>query len=93
MSKQQQQQQPQNNIYQFLDDKIMNIVGLWQQNTILGSTHVLYNKAIIDSILQDLKNIHTTLNAMAKPPPAPATPQKSPPKESKIAPPPTTTKK
>ena len=80
------QQQPQNNIYQFLDDKIMNMVGLWQQNTVLGSTHVLYNKAIIDSILQDLKNIHTTLNAMAKPP---ATPQKSPPKESKIAPPPT----
>ncbi len=84
-----QQQQPQNNIYQFLDDKIMNIVGLWQQNTILGSTHVLYNKAIIDSILQDLKNIHTTLNTMAKPPtPTPPTPQKSPPKENKIASPP-----
>ena len=87
----QQQQQPQNNIYQFLDDKIMNIVGLWQQNTILGSTHVLYNKAIIDSILQDLKNIHTTLNTMAKPPVA--TPQKSPPKENKIAPPPPVAKK
>ena len=81
MSKPQQQQQPQN-IHQFLDNSIMNTVALLKQNTILGSTHILYNKAIIDSILNDLKNIHTTLNNLANPPP----PQKTPPKENKIAP-------
>ena len=78
-----QQQQPQN-IHQFLDNQVINVVGLLKQNTILGSTHILYNKAIIDGILNDLKNIHDTLQSLANPPP----PQKSPPKESKIAPPP-----
>ena len=88
MSKQQ-QQQPQN-IHQFLDDQLINTVNLLKQNTILGSTHILYNKAIIDGILNDLKNIHTTLNNLANPPPEP---KKTPPKENKIAPVPTTTKK
>lgn len=86
MSKQT-QQQPQN-IHQFLDDQLINTVNLLKQNTILGSTHILYNKAIIDAILNDLSNIHNTLVGLANPPP-----QKSPPKESKIAPPPTITKK
>jgi len=79
-----QQQQPQN-IHQFLDDQLINTVNLLKQNTILGSTHILYNKAIIDSILNDLKNIHNTLQSLANPPAAP--PQKTPPKENKIAPP------
>lgn len=78
------QQQPQN-IHQFLDDTVMNVVALLKQNTVLGSTHVLYNKAIIDGIFNDLKNIHQTLQGLANPPPQPQ-PQKSPPKESKIAP-------
>jgi len=81
--------QPQN-IHQFLDDKVMNVVNLWKQNTILGSTHVLYNKVIVDGILNDLREIHNTLNTLANPPP---TPQKTPPKESKIAPPPPKTSK
>ena len=85
------QQQPQN-IHQFLDNQILNVVGLLKQNTILGSTHILYNKAIVDGILNDLKNIHDALQGLANPPPQPS-PQKSPPKESKIAPvPPTKTK-
>jgi len=73
------------NIHQFLDDQLMNTVGLLKQNTVLGTTHILYNKAIIDGILNDLKNIHQTLQNLANPP-APA--QKTPPKENKIAPPP-----
>ena len=69
--------QPQN-IHQFLDDKVMNVVALWKQNTILGTTHVLYNKAIVDGILNDLRDIHNTLNKLANPPT-----QKSPPTEKK----------
>ena len=88
------QKQPQN-IHQFLDDQLINTVNLLKQNTILGTTHILYNKAIIDGILNDLKNIHQTLVNLANPPsPAqqPKKQQKTPPKENKIEPPSTTKK-
>lgn len=81
------EQQPPKKIHQFLDKQVMNTVALLNQNTILGSTHILYNKAIVDAILNDLKNMHDTLVSLANPPP-----QKTPPKESKIAPVPVITK-
>jgi len=74
------------NIHQFLGEKVLNVLALYNQNTTLGTTHVLYTKATTDFILADLKNIYTTLQNLGNPPPV----QKTPPKESKIAPPPIT---
>lgn len=49
------------NINQFLAEQIQNSLRLLNQNTTIGNTHVLYSKAIVDSIGQVMVNVGNTL--------------------------------